>query len=81
MMKIISTLCMLIIPATSIVSAAAADKPNILYINIDDLGIMDVGFNNPKFNTPPASTADNGAPAMASIRLALRRGARQPPEG
>ncbi|MFT5474387.1 MAG: arylsulfatase A-like enzyme [Kiritimatiellia bacterium] len=52
MMKIISTLCMLIIAAISIVSAAAADKPNILYINIDDLGIMDVGYNNSKFNTP-----------------------------
>ena len=27
-------------------------KPHILYINADDLGVMDVGYNNPIFNTP-----------------------------
>lgn len=27
-------------------------KPNILYINADDLGVMDVGYNNSKFRTP-----------------------------
>ena len=27
-------------------------KPHILYINADDLGIMDVGYNNPQYNTP-----------------------------
>ena len=32
--------------------AFAADKPHILYINADDLGVMDVGYNNPKFRTP-----------------------------
>jgi len=26
-------------------------KPHLLYINADDLGIMDVGYNNPKYNT------------------------------
>ena len=32
--------------------SSAVEKPNILYINADDLGIMDVSYNNPKFNTP-----------------------------
>ncbi|CAI8258767.1 MAG: Arylsulfatase [Opitutia bacterium UBA7350] len=27
-------------------------RPNILYINADDLGVMDVGYNNSKFRTP-----------------------------
>ena len=30
----------------------ANDKPHILYINADDLGVMDVGYNNSKFRTP-----------------------------
>lgn len=30
----------------------AENKPHILYINADDLGVMDVGFNNSKFRTP-----------------------------
>lgn len=30
----------------------AAKQPHILYINADDLGVMDVGYNNAKFNTP-----------------------------
>ena len=30
----------------------ANEKPHILYINADDLGVMDVGYNNPKFITP-----------------------------
>jgi arylsulfatase A-like enzyme len=30
----------------------AQAKPNIVYINADDFGVMDVGFNNPKYNTP-----------------------------
>lgn len=29
-----------------------AVQPNILYINADDLGVMDVGYNNAKFSTP-----------------------------
>ena len=30
----------------------ASEQPHILYINADDLGVMDVGYNNPKFITP-----------------------------
>ncbi|MCM8532402.1 MAG: sulfatase [Lentisphaeraceae bacterium] len=30
----------------------SADKPHILYINADDLGVMDVGYNNSLFRTP-----------------------------
>ena len=30
----------------------ANEKPHILYINADDLGIMDVGYNHSEFNTP-----------------------------
>ena len=32
--------------------ATAQDRPHIVYINADDLGVMDVGFNNPIYNTP-----------------------------
>lgn len=33
-------------------AAAKKGKPNILYINADDLGLMDVGYNSPIFQTP-----------------------------
>ena len=33
---------------TNVVTA----KPNIIYINADDFGVMDVGFNNSKYHTP-----------------------------
>ncbi|MEC9227539.1 MAG: sulfatase-like hydrolase/transferase, partial [Verrucomicrobiota bacterium] len=33
-------------------SATVQGQPNILYINADDLGVMDVGYNNPTFRTP-----------------------------
>lgn len=32
--------------------SATHGQPNILYINADDLGIMDVGYQNEKFRTP-----------------------------
>jgi arylsulfatase A-like enzyme len=32
--------------------ASAFAKPNIIYINADDLGIMDVGFNSERYLTP-----------------------------
>lgn len=32
--------------------AATAPQQNILLINVDDLGIMDVGYNTPAFRTP-----------------------------
>jgi len=28
------------------------DKPNIIYINADDLGVMDVGYMNDRYHTP-----------------------------
>lgn len=33
-------------------AATVQGQPNILYINADDLGVMDVGYNNPTFRTP-----------------------------
>ena len=35
------------------VSVAAAEKPNIIYINIDDLGWADVGINGSKYHETP----------------------------
>lgn len=32
--------------------AAAAARPNLILINADDLGVMDVGFNSPRYRTP-----------------------------
>lgn len=33
-------------------AATGVAKPNIIYINVDDLGVMDVGFNSTRYNTP-----------------------------
>lgn len=38
--------------AITVFSGTAFAKPNIIYINADDLGVMDVGFNNPVYQTP-----------------------------
>jgi len=39
--------------ALSIVCTAVhGEQPNIIYINADDLGVMDVGFNSKRYNTP-----------------------------
>lgn len=35
-----------------VASASAADQPNILYINADDYGVMDIGFNSDRYRTP-----------------------------
>ncbi|MEI6891807.1 MAG: sulfatase [Pontiella sp.] len=34
------------------VSSLAAQKPNIIYINVDDLGVMDVGYHSNRYITP-----------------------------
>jgi arylsulfatase A-like enzyme len=33
-------------------NATAADRPNIIYINADDLGVMDVGYQGQRYRTP-----------------------------
>lgn len=33
-------------------ASLAFSRPNILYINADDLGVMDVGYQTPSFHTP-----------------------------
>ena len=62
---------------TSVVTA----QPNIIYINADDFGVMDVGFNNSKYHTPNIdrlraegmlftnayAPASNCAPSRASV--------------
>lgn len=38
--------------AASLGFSVADSKPNIIYINADDLGVMDVGFNSERYHTP-----------------------------
>ena len=38
--------------ALLIIAGSALAKPNIIYINADDLGVMDVGFNGNRYRTP-----------------------------
>jgi len=38
--------------ALLMLSASSQAKPNIIYINADDLGVMDVGFNSARYHTP-----------------------------
>lgn len=66
-------------------SVQAASRPNIIYINADDLGVMDVGYNNSKFRTPNIdrlkregmtftngyAPAANCAPSRASVHSGL----------
>ncbi len=33
-------------------AGGASRSPNIIYINADDLGVMDVGFNSDRYRTP-----------------------------
>ena len=42
----------LLLVSCGIAFAAAAAPPNIIYINADDLGVMDVGFNSARYHTP-----------------------------
>jgi arylsulfatase A-like enzyme len=62
-------------------NALASKRPNIIYINADDLGIMDVGYNSSRYNTPNIdklkaegmvftnnyAAAANSAPSRASV--------------
>jgi arylsulfatase A-like enzyme len=41
-----------ILAVTVITGSLFGEKPNIIYFNADDLGIMDVGFNSSRYITP-----------------------------
>lgn len=45
-------MCLLRIILILCFSATASAKPIIVYINADDLGVMDVGYKNSAFRTP-----------------------------
>lgn len=50
--NIVTTVAALSFSCLSAHICAGEKLPNILYINADDYGVMDVGYNNPIFNTP-----------------------------
>lgn len=41
-----------ILTALTFSAGAANTRPNIIYINADDLGVMDVGYNSDRYRTP-----------------------------
>ncbi len=43
---------LIVLIGCAIALSADARQPNIIYINTDDLGVMDVGFNSGRYNTP-----------------------------
>ena len=49
-----NTPCLLFLAALLSVPLAAAERPNVLFILVDDLGYMDIGANNPDtfYETP-----------------------------
>ncbi|MGC6567111.1 MAG: sulfatase [Akkermansiaceae bacterium] len=42
----------MLLGALFVATGVPSAQPNILYINADDLGVMDVGFNNELYHTP-----------------------------
>ncbi|TWT66042.1 sulfatase [Allorhodopirellula solitaria] len=47
-----TSVCVTIFLVATLRNQANAERPHIVYINADDLGVMDVGYNDPKFRTP-----------------------------
>ncbi|KAL8584032.1 hypothetical protein ACOMHN_022372 [Nucella lapillus] len=66
-----------ILLAASLLScaAAAAGKPNILFIMMDDLGFNDAGFSDPRFHTPVLDKLRNGKNAIRFQRCGPSRAA------
>ncbi|MDB4345848.1 sulfatase [bacterium] len=50
--QVVATIAVLGLGCLSTHICVGGNLPNILYINADDHGVMDVGYNNPIFNTP-----------------------------
>lgn len=51
-MRTILRLALLVVFFSCFTCIFASDKPNILFILVDDLGWMDVGYQNPELETP-----------------------------